>query len=384
MGEVFEAGEVLIRLHPTRFADSQVPLGLEVIEAERLADELTSLAVQIQPGNEVRMGVELDPFHRPVAYHIRKAHPSEVRFGGAGAEWVERVPAEQIIHLAVIDRWPQTRGEPWMHTVARRMNDMDGYSEAEIIRARAQASMAGAIETPEESASFGEEQADGSVEMVMEAGVFKRLNPGEVLSAVTPTSPNAALDGFMRYMLREVAAGTGPSYESLSRDYSQSNYSSSRLARLDDIDLWRFVQAWFVTDFRNLIHREWLKMAVLSRAIPEIGVADYLRDVERFEAVRFRPRGWSWVDPTKEVNANTSAVRSGFATVTDVLAAQGVDFDEWLQQRVEERDKALAAGLVLDTDPDQVSAAGLAQAEPTAPAKDDDDEPPRRMSLLNF
>jgi len=44
MGEVFEAGEVFIRKHYTRFGDSRVPLALEVIEPERLATELVTPA----------------------------------------------------------------------------------------------------------------------------------------------------------------------------------------------------------------------------------------------------------------------------------------------------------------------------------------------------
>jgi hypothetical protein len=50
---------------------------------------------------------------------------------------------------------------------------------------------------------------------------------------VNPNRPNSTLDPFMRFLLREIAAGVGVSYESLSRDYSQSNYfKSSRL--IDD------------------------------------------------------------------------------------------------------------------------------------------------------
>jgi capsid protein len=37
MGQVFEAGEVFIRLHRRAFGGSQIPLGLELVEAERVA-----------------------------------------------------------------------------------------------------------------------------------------------------------------------------------------------------------------------------------------------------------------------------------------------------------------------------------------------------------
>lgn len=373
MAQVFTAGEAFVRKHYRAFGRSRVPFALELIEAERIADELTSPFLAAQNGNEVRMGIEVDSFYRPVAYYIRKRHPSEYRFASAGVpDQVERVPADQIIHLAVVDRWPQTRGEPWMHAVARTFNDMSGYTEAEITRARVQACTPGAIETPDDATSFGEAQEDGSVLMETEPGVYKRLNPGEKLVPGTVTAPNPALDPFMRYMLREVAAGTGPSYESLSRDYSQSNYSSSRLALLDDRDLWRFYQSWFICDLRYQIHREWLQQAVLARTIDAIPVEQYLLDRYKFEAVLFKPRGWTWIDPTKEVEAYKEAIRAGFTTRTDVIAATagGQDIEDVDDARVQELRVAAEKGLEFDTDPTYyMSDAAKAQAEAKATAK---------------
>lgn len=365
MAQVFEAGEAFLRIHWRPFGASAVPFALELIEAERVVDDYASPYLSAHDGNEVRMGVEVDQFHRPMAYWIRKRHPNDIRFGmWRGSEEVERVSADQILHLCTIDRWPQTRGEPWLHTAARRLNDMDGYSEAEITRARVQACNVGAIETPEDASSFGAEQDDGTVEMEVEPGVFKRLSPGEKLNALAPTSPNPAMDPFMRYMLREVAAGTGPSYESLSRDYSQGNYSSSRLALLDDRDLWRHLQWWLVRDFRERVHRIWTRQAVLARAIAAISIEEYVSNPKKFEAARFRPRGWSWIDPTKEVEAFRIAVRSGFMTLQDVVSTSGADFEELIDQRKREIEMTEEAGIVFDTDPKQVSAAGLTQARP--------------------
>lgn len=378
MAQVFATGEAFVRKHYRAFGDSKVPFALELIEAERIADELSAPYPAATPGNEIRMGIELDEFYRPVAYFIRRRHPSELRFSNTKPDHIERVPADQIIHLAVVDRWPQTRGEPWMHAVAKTFNDMSGYTEAEITRARVQACTAGAIETPEDSESFGEVQDDGSVVMEVEPGVYKRLNPGEKLIPGTVTAPNPALDPFMRYMLREVAAGTGPSYESLSRDYSQSNYSSSRLALLDDRDLWRFYQSWFICDFRYQIHREWLQQAVLARAIDAVPVEQYAVDPTKFEAVLFKPRGWTWIDPTKEVEAYKEAVKQGFTTVTDVIAATGggQDIEDVLNTRDRELQAMDAKGLVFETSPEFYMAdANKAKAEAKAAAKPPDPPP---------
>lgn len=384
MGQVFEAGEVFIRKHYQPFGMSKVPFALEMIEAERVADELTAQNVKPGAGNDVRMGIEVDSFGRPVAYYIRKRHPNEYSLVGVSTELVERVPANQIIHLAMLDRWPQTRGEPWLHAVIATLQNMSGYTEAEITRARTQASIAGAIETPEDSASFGETQTDGSVVMEVEPGVYKRLNPGEKLTVGPTNSPNPGVESFMRYMLREFSAGAGPSYESISRDYSQSNYSSSRLALLDDRDLWRAFQAWFIQSLRVPVHHEWMQQAVLSRAITTITVESYALSSDKFEAVRFRPRGWGWVDPTKEVEAFKEAVRAGFMTQQDVLSASGADIEELIDQRKKEVELADEADLIFDTDPANDKAQQAANAGSTASNSADttnssETDPPKRI-----
>lgn len=352
IGEVFEAGEAFVRLHYSAFGDSDVPLALELVEAERIADEVQPGPAA--PGNMVRLGVEVDKFYRPVAYWIRARHQGEQRpLDQQQNNKYERVPAEEIIHLRLAERWPQTRGVPWLHTVIRKIQDIDGYSEAEIVAARGAASYVWWIKGGEPDSLVGEQKTDGTQEMVVEPGMAKRLAPGEDIVANTPNRPNSAMDPFMRMMLREVAAGCGTSYESLSRDYSQSNYSSSRLALLDDRDLWRVVQKWFIRAFRERLHPIWLQQAVLSRAIPAVGLEAYMADADRYCLARYKPRGWSWIDPTVEVEAFAKAVRNGFMTVGDVISStsQNKDLEDNLGERRQELDDMKELNLEFDTDP---------------------------------
>jgi lambda family phage portal protein len=386
IAQIVEAGECFVRLHYQPFGDSKIPFALELIEAERVADQYSTGYLAAQSGNEIRMGVEVDSYFRPVAYFFTERHPSEFQFGLNHADKVERVPADQIIHLATGERWPQTRGEPWFAPVIKTFADVSGYVEAEITRARIQASPPWVIQTPEPSTSFGEEQDDGSVEMTVEPGVAKRLNPGEVMNAPPVNSPNPQVEPFMRYLLQNISAGLGVSYASLSADYSQSNYSSSRLALLDDRDIWRVFQSWFIDAFRVPVHRKWMQQAVLARAFSTFGVEQWALDREKFESVRFRPRGWGWVDPTKEVEAFKEAVRSGFMTMQDVVSTSGADIEELFDQRKKEVEMAEEAGLVFDTDPAQDKAKEAAQepppepeAEPEEPEATEDEPAERRV-----
>jgi lambda family phage portal protein len=368
VGQVFEAGEIIVRLHFGKFGDSKVPLGLELIEPERIADDYAEPG-PVAVGTMMISGIEVDKFYRPVAYWIRNMHPGEIRQDVQKADRIERVPADQIIHLRLVDRWPQVRGEPWMHAVIRKLSDIDGYTEAEIVAARSAAMYFGTIETDEDTSMLGEEQEDGTYQLPLEPGMVEKLKPGEKLNFVNPNRPNSALDPFLRYMLREMAAGVGVSYESLSRDYSQSNYSSSRLALIEDRDQWRALQQWFIRSFRERLHRVWLQQAVLAGAVPGVSLSEYASAPDKFEAVSFKPRGWSWVDPTKEVRAYKEAVMAGFTTVADVIAETGGgrDAEEVFDQRRRELDEMAALNLSFDTSPENYK-------EPPAPESEDPPE----------
>jgi lambda family phage portal protein len=326
----------------------------------------------------LRMGVEVDRFFRPVAYWIRERHPGDLRANiGGGSERYERVPASEIFHLHLVDRWPQTRGEPWMHAVLRKLNDMDGYSEAEIYAARAAANVLFAIEQdaenpdtpPNTSEPVGTVAADGTDQFTVEPGLGMKLDPGQKLNMANPTRPNTALDPFMRYMLREVAAGTNVSYESISRDYSQSNFSSSRLGVYEDRDAWRMLQAWWIRVFREPLHREWLDTAVLARAVRSISVEAFATDPERYTAVKFKPRGWGLIDPAKDVPALKEAIKGGLMTRSHAISAtaEGLDIEDIDTTRERELQAAKDKGLVFDTDPDVFNKPEPAAAKPQEP-----------------
>ncbi len=389
MGQVFEAGEVFIRMHTKAFGQSKVRLALEFIEPERIPSDYTDPSPR-PSGAMVRMGVELDSFGRAVAYYIRNGHPGDVRALGNRADQYDRVPANEVFHLRIVDRWPQTRGEPWMHTVIRKLDSIDQYSQAELQAAQADATQFATLETAapglEGSGALANNQlqqdAGEKPEIQIENGVVQELAPGETLKYHQPVRPNTALDPFLRYMLREVAAGCGVSYESLSRDYSQTTYSSGRLAILDDRDTWRVLQMWWLRNFRMPLHKAWVNAASLSGALSAVPPEQYMPEREKFEAVKFKPRGWSWVDPVKEVNAYKEAEKAGYISAEDIIAqtANGLDIEDVVDGIKRSRELYEEAGIVRDTDVAATNAAkasrGTGSAAPQADPEDGDPPDP--------
>lgn len=363
------SGEVLVRKVRRKFADSRVALALEIIESDQLVDEWNGLA---DNGNEVRMGVEVDEWQRPVAYWLYPRHPGDYQFqvGQIQTNRLIRVPADEIIHLAVLEDRPNaTRGCPWFDTALTRLNNMRGYEEAEIVAARASASYMGFITSPE--APDSEETKDGQRLTDLQPGVIQHLLPGEEFTEFKPGRPNTGADGFLRLMLRGFTAGVGAAYETVSGDYSQSNFSSSRMGWVAERDNWRVIQRWLIEHFHQPLFEEWLEMAVLSG---ELALPAYESAPEMYQAVRWQPRGWEYIDPLKDTKAATERIRSGLSTLQDELANGGGDFEDVMHQRRRELDLAADLELVFDTDPKQVATTGVAQPN-EAPAEEDVGQP---------
>lgn len=346
---IAESGEVIVRMVQQPFGDGQIPLALEVIEADLLLDDYNGTA---DNGNEIRMGVEVDKWGRPQAYYFshEMRHPGDYQFQtqSYSREKITRVPAESVLHLYMVERPGQTRGVTWFASAIQRLHHMAGYEEAEVVAARATSSIMGFITSPE-----GELYGDGVIDTQrvssFEPGVFKYLNPGEQVTVPSMQRPGGEFDPFMRSMLRAVAAGIGCGYESISKDYSQTNYSSSRLSLLDERDHWRVLQSWLIDNLHQPIFERWLDMAVLSGVL---SLPRYEVNPMPYRQPRWMPRGWSWVDPQKEVAAYKEAEKAGYTTKTQIIAESGGDIEDVMQVRRRELDLAEELDLSFDTDMD--------------------------------
>lgn len=360
MAQMVTAGEAIIRKVRRPFGGGTIPLALEVMEADLLLDNWQT--ARAPNGNAIRMGVEIDEWHRPVAYWFSPQHPGDYQFVTFEPSRFIRVPAEDIIHLHIIDRWPQTRGEPWFHAALKTLHNIGGYEDAEIVKARASANIVGFIRSAEPLAPDGVQ--GGRQVLDTEPGTWQTLLPGEEVAGQSTSLPSTAVDPFLRHMLRKTCVGIGISYESGSRDYSQSNYSGSRMGLLDDRDMYRVIQGFLCRNLREDVHREFMDASVLVNFI-KVG-NDYYSNSDKYLAVRYKPRGWSWIDPAKEVGAYKMAVRSGFMTVGDVIGQTSPDSDveDTFKRREEELDMADSMGLVFDTNPAQVNEKGQEQASP--------------------
>jgi len=156
----FVDGEALIRLHRGR---GEFGLQLEVLDPDQID---TDRRRERRPGqNEIRYGVEVDQYGRPVAYYLFPGHPSE---GYKARNSATRVPADQVVHLYKVRRPGQTRGVTDLAPGMLPSKMLDGLLEAEIVATRTAATKMGFF-VREEGATLNDPANPSTQRSTMEA-----------------------------------------------------------------------------------------------------------------------------------------------------------------------------------------------------------------------
>ena len=340
-------GECLIRI--VNRSSDKYGMSLQLIEADRLDTDLNEQ--KLSNGNRIVMSIELDQFDAPVAYYILVAHPSETVYTFSGKHYM-RIEEKNIIHLFVPERIAQCRGIPWMHASIRRLNMVGGYEEAELVGARAGASKMGFYYTETGSEYEGDETEAGTNAPIQQAepGTFEELPIGTKFESYDPQHPTGAYNYFLKGVLKGAAAGLNVSYTGYTGDLEAVNYSSIRAGLIDERENWRVIQGWFIEHAMARIYERFLSGA-LSRGliINAVGIKLPLSRKEKFLDVTWQARGWAWVDPLKDQQANDAAVSAGHKTNSDVVSASGDDLEEIYAQLKVEKELAESYGLDFST-----------------------------------
>jgi lambda family phage portal protein len=365
-----EGGECFIRLRPRRPEDRlTVPLQLQLLEAEHLP---LTLNTELPSGNVVRSGIEFDAMGRRVAYHLYRSHPEDGRLSpmsGQGGQDTVRVPAAEIMHLYRVLRPGQIRGEPWLSRALVKLNELDQYDDAELVRKKTAAMFAGFITrlAPEDNLmGEGLSDADGVALAGLEPGTLQILEPGEDVKFSDPADVGGSYAEFLRTQFRAVAAAIGITYEQLTGDLTGVNYSSIRAGLLEFRRRMEAIQhGVIVHQLCRPVWNAWLDQAVLSGAIAAPGFA---RRRSEYVPCKWIPQGWQWVDPEKEFKAMLLAIRAGLMSRSEAISAFGMDAEDVDREIASDNARADALGLILDSDPRK--AAKAATATPPPPPQD--------------
>jgi len=355
-----ESGEVLFR---RRFDKAlyPVPWRLEVLEADMLDAELNITRTDgkngTTEGGRITQGVELDARGRRVAYWILTQHPGEagVLYQGASRE-SERVPATEIIHLFMPTRPRQVRGIPFLSTILAAKKDLGDYEAYHLLSKKSESAVVAFVipsdeqletEVDDEGVVASALDSDGNAVETLEPGLIVRLNGGKDVRFNQPSLTGGYAE-YKRAMLQSIAVGMQVSYEQLTGDLSQANYSSLRAGLLE---FWRHIEQLQWLFLIPLLHQHLWSWAMQGAWLQgELPVPSVPVDWST-------PRRQS-VDPSKDVLADIMQIRAGLAPWDEKIGESGYQATEVFRRAAAVNAKLDEMGLIFDADPRKMAFRG--------------------------
>jgi lambda family phage portal protein len=325
-------GEILAYFVPDSKAPKSIPrVNIQLIECDQIDEWLADQ--QLPNGNLLRRGIEFDPFWRPVNFHVFDYHPGDLlplKFDYKSRE----ISASDMVHVLRKGRASQTRGISWLACIIQRMEDLDEYQDSEMIGAKLAAAFGIFIKSPFTNPYDAPEQPvrteeDGRKDEYIVPGRIDRLLPGEEIQVAKNERPGTSYDPFVKTTLHGGAIGMGMSYESFSGDFSQSNFSSSRMAKENEKRKYRRSQNLICTGFNSQAYNTFLEYGFLGGLFP---FPNFTANRFKYQTVKWKKPGWPYSDPLKDVQGDEKRIGLGTMTRTRILADQGEDYEDTIAQ----------------------------------------------------
>lgn len=287
-------------------------------------------------GNRIVNGIELGKYLRPVAYWIWNRYSDERDPSGKPRE-LQRVPADEVIHLFDPEAAYQLRGMPWITPVIHYFARLHEYIDAELEASQLASSIPYFITQNDQATdTLGDVTVSGGVAFTAPMDIdgmhTVTLDRGQDVKTIPFNHPNNAFDSFVKNIQHLIAAGVGVSYQTLTSDSGDANYSSGRLGSIHERERFQKIQGWFARSLHAPVYAEWIEAALLTDNLsPRV-------TLNALPAAKWRPKGFMWVDPLKDMKGYAEGIALGIYTKTQVVALMGGDYSENLRIRQAEQE----------------------------------------------
>lgn len=305
LGTIPISGEVLMRRRLRRASDGlPLPFQIQLLETDFLDQWRTASE---RSGVTIDQGVEYSPLGREQAFWLHRQHPGSRWQGGESV----RVPAEHVVLSFLPQRPGQRRGVSWYAPVMTQLHELQKFLDATLKRQEVAAMFAGIMETEQ---AVGMDGAAPRELPELQAATIMEIGRDESLTFNDPPSADSA-EPIMRLIDRTIAAGLMISYEGFSGDYSNVNFSSGRMARIDTDPTVTRWQRHLLIDQQMSRIGAWTKEAIAM--VRGIDPDSYV--------IEWTPPQRPMVDPTKEIPALIKQIGAGLQSRRGIIRQQGGD-----------------------------------------------------------
>ena len=305
--------------------DGPVPLQVDLITASRVESPSGDTAVRL---GVIYKGRKAD------GYTVRK---SASKIDAKYYRWSRKKMGAWSSNLLIrpFCQVPgQSRGFPIIASAIKTIKDFETYLQAEVRRAITNSKVAGIITAPDptvlekafsnintgrDGAAYQNSYMGRTFGSLFDAQIMS-LATGESMEMFNPNNTNVGLQQFIESLLRVIANAYGLPHSIAFSLYSDINFSNARTQILQarrTFDVWRetLVRGLCEPTYEMFVRYLWSEgmLPEVREVTPEILTCEWRADIE------------PWVDPLKEVKANSEAIANLLASHESVAAERGED-----------------------------------------------------------
>ena len=346
-------GEALIRFRDRRPGDmrSGVNFQLQLMEADHMPLAHT---LRAPGGNRITSGVEQDSIERVVAYWLLDWHPKDQWQDGSAMP--KQVPAHEVMHVYMPDRFTGTRGYPWGASALNTSESLRTYDIAELERKKGQSNIFGVIKKPRlamdddgsvegaAGAEGGEGDSDGVTVAPMEPNTIMVVPDDYDFALEQSTQSDTNYGPYRRESLSAVAVAFGMAVEHVTLNFQYLNDRQYRAAMLEVSRYFESLQYhMLVAQMCEPVLRRFISAAVALElwSLPDgQDIDDVLDNIEWMAPAR------GYIHPVQEIEAFAKAVTNGFTSRKRVAASFGEDVEDIDEENDADQKRAKGKGLL--------------------------------------
>lgn len=278
-------------------------------------------------------GVEVDPAGFVKGYWVSEREDATSR--------PKLFPAENILHVYKRERPAQYRGVTALAPVMVNLELLHRYYRSELAAAQVSAKLRGFITRPVNPDVVPEDEERPPLIMDTDDIAAFELPEGFTFTEANPNHPVAAFGDFVNAIKKDIASGVGFSYDLLTSDLADVNFSSGKLGRQVDLANVRTHQQELIRDVCTPIFNWWLRLSVVDGTL-NLPVSK----LSRMGKHKFTPRAFDTVlRPEEEARAIETELRLGLTSLTRELRKRGSNIEAVIEERKAEKELLDAAGL---------------------------------------
>lgn len=325
-------GEIFVVRQRDASKENIVPFKLQILSPHMCDHQKNSFATLRSPDNYIVQGVEFDSRGRKVGYWMHEYNPNNEFALKLAPKFV---PAADVIQVFYKEFPEQVRGIPFGTSAMLNMRDLSDYEDAALMAMKVSACHVAFTSSPANDSGIGEESDVIEVDH-MEPGMIQKLPNGETVTFNKPPTPG----GYAEYVSKnqqKSAAGYGITYEQLTGDMGNVNFSSGRMGWIEaqrQIEDWQFNM--FIPQFCEKIW-DWFIEGLLIKNV-----------ISRKVAAEWTPQGREMIDPVKEMNGLILELKAGLVSWDEACKRRGYNPDVLMAQIIADKKRFKDAGIEVE------------------------------------